>query len=39
VLGNLDPCSISVLDKLERPAVTADGRSDLVTDNDGVVDT
>ncbi|MBA3408412.1 MAG: esterase-like activity of phytase family protein [Solirubrobacterales bacterium] len=38
VLGDLDARSISVPDKLEGAAVTADGRLYLVTDDDGVED-
>ena len=36
VLGDLDAASISVPDKLEGVAVTADGQVYLATDNDGV---
>ena len=36
VLDELDDASISVPDKLEGFAVTADGHTYLVTDNDGV---
>jgi hypothetical protein len=38
VLGDLDRRSITVPDKLEGAAVTADGRLFLATDNDGVED-
>ena len=38
VLGDLDARSITVPDKLEGSAVTADGRLFLATDNDGVDD-